>query len=228
MLKELVSIFRDQRHPLTSANDNFSRMLELTQGMCLDASSVFWGRRQTPEERTSLYERDVEVNKLERKIRKRLVAHLSLRDPSDVPYCLLLMSLVKDLERLGDYAKNLTEVADIASGPFPEDEVIGELKEVRRSVESLIKEAAQVFSRSDRDRAVELTVEGRSVSKRCDALIRKIATSEYTPPLVVSLTLGTRFYKRISGHLLNLLSGVIMPLHKLDYFDEKAIPPIEG
>ncbi len=227
MLKELVSIFRDQRHPLTRANDNFSRMLELTQGMCLEASSVFWGKRQSPEERTALYEKDVEVNKLERKIRKRLVAHLSLRDPPDVPYCLLLMSLVKDLERLGDYAKNLTEVADIASGPFPEDEVIGELKEVRKSVESLIKEAADVFSKSDRDRAVELTVEGRSVSKRCDSLIRKIATSEYTPPVVVSLTLGTRFYKRMAGHLLNLLSGVIMPLHKLDYFDEKAIPPVE-
>ena len=228
MLKELISIFRDQRHPLSSANENFGQMLELTQGMCLDASSVFWGRRQTAEERTALYERDVQVNKLERRIRKRLVAHLSLRDPQDVPYCLLLMSLVKDLERLGDYAKNLTEVADIASGPFPEDEVIDELKEVRRSVESLIRESAQVFSRSDRDRAVELTVEGRSVSKRCDSLIRRIANSDYTPPVIVSLTLGARFYKRMAGHLLNLLSGVIMPLHKLDYFDEKAIPPVEG
>ena len=61
------------------------------------------------------------------------------------------------------------------------------------------------------------------MAKRCDDLIRRIAAADYDGSTAVALTLGARFYKRIDAHLLNLLSGVIMPLHKLDYFDEKAL-----
>jgi hypothetical protein len=51
-----------------------------------------------------------------------------------------------------------------------------------------------------------------------------IAGSEHLACAAVHLTLGARFYKRINGHLLNFLSSVIMPLHKLDYYDESALP----
>ena len=40
-----------------------------------------------------------------------------------------------------------------------------------------------------------------------------------------ALVLGARFYKRIGGHVLNVLSSVVMPLHKVDYYDEDDIPP---
>jgi hypothetical protein len=33
----------------------------------------------------------------------------------------------------------------------------------------------------------------------------------------------TRFYKRIAAHLSNVLSVVVMPLHKIDYFDEREL-----
>lgn len=226
MLKELLSIVRGDP-PIEAATRSFAEMLSLTEEMCLEASAVFWGRTETPEQRTALYEKDVRVNKLERSIRKALVSHLSLKNPADVPHCLRLMSLAKDLERLGDYAKNLVEVADIAGGPFPDDPIVRELKEIRRSVEALLRQAGRAFVESDHERAVELTIEGRAASKRCDEVIRRVAASDFTPPVVVALSLGARFYKRMVGHLLNLLSGVIMPLHKLDYFDEKSISPAE-
>ena len=35
--------------------------------------------------------------------------------------------------------------------------------------------------------------------------------------------LAARFYKRIAAHVLNVLSSVVMPLHKLDYYDEKRL-----
>ena len=35
--------------------------------------------------------------------------------------------------------------------------------------------------------------------------------------------MGARFYKRIGAHVLNVLSSVVMPLHKLDYYDEKRL-----
>ena len=39
-----------------------------------------------------------------------------------------------------------------------------------------------------------------------------------------AVVMGTRFYKRIAAHVLNVLSSVVMPLHKLDYYDERVLP----
>ena len=211
MFKQLLAVFRGD-HPLQVASANFTRMMELTQEMLLEAGAIYWGKGQSPEERTRLYEQDVQVNKLERAIRKQVVAHLSGPVPSDVPYGLLMMSLVKDVERLGDYAKNLSEINTFCKEAMPDDECAGELREIARGVDTLTREAAQVFASSDRERAKELTIEGRSLAKRCDELVRKIAASDYSADLAVKMTLGARFYKRIEGHLLNLISGVIMPV----------------
>ena len=224
MIKELLSIFTG-RGALDAVSQDFSEMLGLTREMILEASQVYWGQPQTPEERTRLYERDVRVNKLERSIRKRIVSHLSIAvSPNrNIPYCLVLMSIVKDVERLGDYAKNLLEAGDLFEEELPDDGLVGELREIRRTVEHTIGQMEEVWKISDKERALQLTREGRSVSKRCDDLLRKLAGAEYSTRNAVSLALGIRFYKRINGHVLNVMSSAIMPVHKLDYFDEDSI-----
>ncbi len=226
MFKELFSIFRSAR-PIESASKDFAQMLALAQEMVLEASGVYWGDPQTPKQRTKLFAKDIQVNKLQRKIRKQIVAHLTNSQDRAVAYAVLIMSLVKDVERLGDYARNLVELVDMRPSPLPEDELVRELTEIRESVETLVREVADVFLHSDEDRATELTFEGRATCKRCDELIYEVAEADYVGSTAIFLALGARFYKRLSGHVLNLLSGVIMPLHKIDYFDERVIDETE-
>ncbi|MBW2459902.1 MAG: hypothetical protein JRI68_35760, partial [Deltaproteobacteria bacterium] len=191
------------------------------------ASAVYWGAPQTPKQRTKLFAKDIQVNKLQRKIRKQIVTHLIGSQHRAVAYALLVMSLVKDVERLGDYARNLVELVDMRPDDLPEDEQLRELTEIRESVETLVREVADVFLNSDEDRAAELTFEGRATCKRCDELIWTVGEANYPGATAIFLALGSRFYKRIGGHALNLLSGVIMPLHKIDYFDERVIDETE-
>jgi phosphate transport system protein len=202
-------------------------MLALAQEMVLEASEVYWGREYSPEERTALYRKDVQVNKQQRLIRKQLVAHVTDNQCRYVPYAMLIMSLVKDVERLGDYAKNLVELVELRQGPLPDDEHVRELREIRTATDTLVREVADVFLESEEDRATELTIEGRQTCKRCDKLVQSVANADYDGATAVFLALGARFYKRIGGHCLNLFSGVIMPLHKLDYFDDKLISETE-
>jgi phosphate uptake regulator len=223
MLRELISIFK-AANPLGRMGDNFAKMLGLTQDQTIRAGKIFFNKPPSPEERTKIYKQDVKVNKLERKIRKQVIAHLSIGGNSaDVPYSLLLMSLVKDVERIGDYAKNLAETLDVSGAILPDDETVAELREIRQEVEVAFEAVAEVFARSDEEEAVELIRQGRDMTHRCDALIDRIAKSDYDAATTVAVTLGTRFYKRIGAHLLNILSGVVMPLHKLDYYDEKVL-----
>lgn len=227
MFKELLSIFKGDS-PLQETSVKFREMLAIAQQMVLEASEVYWRTQPSRDRIKTLYDQDIKVNKLERAIRKQVATHLTLNPGSEVPYSLLLMSLVKDVERLGDYAKNLAEATDLIDQPIPDDELTVELRDIRDKVERLARETARVFAASDRERATEMTVEGRSVAKRCDELVRQLAKSSYDPGMAVCLTLGTRYYKRIGGHLLNILSSVIMPLHKLDYYDEDVLKQVEN
>ncbi len=116
MLKQLISLFRSDQ-PLQVMGENFQEMLRLAYEMTLHAGEIYFGDIVSAEDRTSIYKRDIKVNKLERTIRKEVIAHLSLSGTSpSLPYCLLLMSLVKDVERIGDYAKNLSEIREYHPG----------------------------------------------------------------------------------------------------------------
>lgn len=223
MLRELLTIFRSG-DPLAEMGSNFTRMLGLSRDLTLEAGQIFFGHQVAPEERTNLAKRDVKINKLERRIRKQVISHLSFpgNEPS-VPYCLLLMSLVKDVERIGDYAKNLIETVDFRSGEVPSDDIYAELQEIRSGVEETFAAAADVFTQSDRERAVELIAEGKALARRCDALVERIARSDYDARAATAAALGARYYKRIGSHVVNVLTSVVMPLHRLDYYDEKYV-----
>ncbi len=223
MLRALLGILRTH-DPLQEVGEHFGRMLQLTYEMTLSAGNMAFGGEVTPERRTDLYALDREVNMLERSIRKLVVAHLSIPGSRvDVPYCLLLMSLAKDVERLGDYAKNLSEVVDIGSGSFPDDELVGELGEIRYGVEAAFQAASEIFKASDREQAVQMIQQGRDIAHRCDVLITRIGRAGYGGESTTVLVLATRYYKRIGGHVLNILSSVVMPLHKIDYYDEDEL-----
>ena len=161
------------------------------------------------------------MNKLQRKIRREVVAHLSL-DPtrSDVPYCLLVMSLVKDVERLGDYAKNLAGIRSLHPDPLPDDEIVRELEGIREWLAGDYENLWEVFESHDAERAGELIVKGRNITRRLDAMIEETVDAGYSSRTTAVLVLGMRFYKRIVAHVVNVLTGVVQPLHKLDYYDE--------
>ncbi|HEX7705540.1 MAG TPA: PhoU domain-containing protein [Thermoanaerobaculia bacterium] len=227
MLRALINLFRSD-DPLATIASDFTRMMRVTYDMTITAGEVYFAGEALPETRKNLYKIDIEVNRLQRSVRKRLVAHLSMPgNERDVPHCLALMSLVKDVERLGDYAKNLSEISELHRGPLPEDEISGELREIRRVIESSFAESVEVFAEFDRERALGLVQQGRDTTRRCDVLLDEIARSDYDTSTTTALVLGSRYYKRIAAHVLNVLSAVVMPLHKLDYYDEDSLSMAE-
>ena len=223
MLKELFNLFRSE-DVLTRMGDDFSEMLALSYGLTLDAGRILFQEESEGHHWADLSKRDVQINKVEREIRKQVITHLTLnKDRSDVPYCLLLMSIVKDVERLGDYAKNVAEIREAGGAPIPDDANGVELRGIRSAAEVTFGAVSEVFATSDSKRAVRLIQEGRKINRRCDELVAKVAKSTYDAATTTTMVLGARYYKRIESHLLNILSGVVMPLHKLDYYDEKVL-----
>ena len=160
------------------------------------------------------------VNKAEREVRRGLVVHTSVRGAAaDIPMVLVSMSIVKDAERIGDYAKNIFDLAR-AGVDLSTAEELPDLITHRDRVSRLIAETARIFGERDTDAAHEiLQDEDEHLDEYDDIVIAQI-DSEAPASQAVPLALLNRYFKRITAHAMNVLTSLVMPLDRLDYYDE--------
>jgi phosphate transport system protein len=225
MFSQLLQVFRT-RNPMTKMTNLFTEMLETTHEMNMTAGRLVFENDVPKDAVEKIYRSDVRVNQSERKLRKLVITHMAVGpDPATIPHTLLLMSLIKDVERLGDYAKNLTELRDFFDGPFPDSLEGTELQLVRKTTDDAFRAVRAVLDGADQHAAMDRIRQLKDAGRRCDNVIPAIARSTATTEQAVVLTATARHYKRIGGHLLNLFTSVVMPLHKVDYYDERGITP---
>jgi phosphate uptake regulator len=162
---------------------------------------------------------DRKVNELEREIRRDLVVHASVYGGIDTPAILVYMSIVKDVERLGDYAKNLLDLArDGASLAVAPD--LAEWRRLAAETSQRIAAVGRVFQSRDADSARELLATGGHMLIHLDGCVSALVRGDDAGEQAVARALAYRYLKRVVAHLMTVLSGVTMPVDRLDYFDE--------
>ncbi len=208
--------------------DFLSQVLDDFKGMLNDAEEMFSSvcrklinNEDEPNLKDKIYTFDKRVNEAEKDIRKRVVEHLTIQPSVDVPTSLLLMSVVKDAERLGDYSKNLFEVSRFLDKPIDKQRYRKLFNNIEEEILKLFKQTKQAFIESDEDKAAKSWVYERDIAKRCDSIIEQLAKSSLSVNEAVCFTLMARYFKRLTAHLTNIATSVILPLADLDYFDEK-------
>ena len=163
---------------------------------------------------------DRRVNKAERKVRRQLVVHASVRgERADLPRVLVTTSIVKDVERIGDYAKNVWDIANAGIDLSHADD-IDRLVELRDRTSGLIAESARIIRERDTGTAESLLKVLDDVLDEYDDCIQSQIESTGTPRYAVPRALLCRYLKRITAHLMNVLTSLVMPFDRLDYYDE--------
>ena len=72
----------------------------------------------------------------------------------------------------------------------------------------------------DEDRARAYIARGDEMRRDFDARIIELLHSTETAMVAVPRALLYRFLKRVTAHSLNVVSAIVMPVDRLDYFDE--------
>jgi phosphate transport system protein len=221
MFKQLLEAWR--RKPiLVQMCEEFVHMLGDAHWMFRSVTTLlFGGDGSDPQLVQQIYDRDIAINKAERHIRKQLVEHLSFLPGSDVPTCLVLMSVVKDAERIGDYCKNVLEVVSWLRAPLAGDRHADEFRAMMGEIAAAFEPTAKCFQESDSTLGHEMLERTRALAQRADAVIDELLDEQLGCRQAVSYTLLARYLKRVAAHLANIASSTVMPLHKLDFFDEK-------
>ena len=208
---------------LTQVLGEFKEMLDQTEDMFVTVCGTLLDNVENKDLKKKTYSIDKKVNSLQKDIRKRIVTHLSLQPTVDANACLLLMSVVKDAERLGDYSKNLYEVTKLLDEPIDREMFSKYFDALDKEIIKLFKQTKDAFMGSDDKKAGASWDYEVKISKRCDSIIEELAKSNLSVNQGICFTLIARHFKRIAGHLINIATSVILPLDELDYFDEKAI-----
>ena len=227
MFRELLAAWR-KTDPLKEMYEHLITMIEAGEWMFDAAWAAARDGAVPPEFKAAVYRKDIEVNRTERAIRRRIVEHLSVQPGVDVPACLILMSVVKDAERVGDYCKNILEAAELEAEPVTKCEFFYRFEDAARDIREVFGKTCKALAESDELLGQEVIVEERDITARCDALVERIATTDLPAGLAVPWALLARYLKRVSAHLGNMASSLVMPLHKLDYSDDKHLPAEPG
>jgi phosphate uptake regulator len=171
----------------------------------------------TEEAREKMRALDKEVNKAERKIRRQIVEHLTVRTGVDVEASLVLMSIVKDAERLGDYARNVFAAAGQFPGALSQPRYATAIEGLTGQVEGLLADTRKAIAESDEDLATRVMEREGAVKAAADALLREVSADTLPSSQTVTLTLMAWYFRRLAAHTANIASSVVNPVEWLDY-----------
>ena len=162
-------------------------------------------------------ETDLRINANEQQLRGELAVHISVHGPNDIGEVIGLILLLKKIERVGDHAKNILDLAE-SGVSFSEEPDIDELIEERRIVSGFFAEASEILAEHDgipegfRDRLVAMTSQ---IQSRIDGYM----TSDQPGHQVVPRAVYHRYLKRIVANLNSAVLAATEPVRVIDPTD---------
>jgi phosphate uptake regulator len=160
---------------------------------------------------------DKKINKKHRDVRKKLFEHLSLSGGRDLFPSLVLLSVVDDSERIGDYTKNIAEILAQVS-QFNIDDYQEDFMAILNNTNERFLQTKQAFIKEDEELAESLVQNYKNQAQQCNALlVSLLTTADNVKRDYVALALMVRYLKRISAHLKNIASAVVNPYHRIGY-----------
>jgi phosphate uptake regulator len=169
-------------------------------------------------EEQKIYDMDQEVNALQIDIRKKVLEHLTISPEQDVTASLVLITIIVDIERIGDFAKNIVELHHMGPDRLEDGRYVKEIRTIREKIETAIPVTRSAFIDADADRAKDLLAEFVWVGHKCDTVLEALVGDESLEVReAVVYGLLFRYLKRISAHLRNIASSVVNPFHRLGY-----------
>ena len=137
---------------------------------------------------------------------------------------LILTSIVIDIERLGDYTKNIMDLAiahpkRLTCGGLEED-----VKNIEDNVMELFDQVIPTVKETDKRQAQQLIEGYWWILKKSDeyltALIQEKDTT-LTTGNAVSTALYIRYLKRVAAHLINIATSVVNPFEAISFYQER-------
>ena len=220
VFKDLVTIWNSE-DSLSQAWTSSNEMLHLSHEMFTDSVNALRSGEKNKVIK-SIKLRDEEINQYHRDIRKKVVTYYSVsKDVTNINSGLVLINMVVDIERVGDYTKNILDLAKYYPKKLRSEKVSEDLRIIEKAVIERFQNTIKAVEEMDEIAAKELIKSYRSdLGKLSDNLVASSISGDLKigeEHMASSMVLYARYLKRIGAHLKNITSVVINPFESIGY-----------
>jgi len=159
--------------------------------------------------------KDKQIDLLEEKVNEEAARLIALRSPmgSDLRTVLSVMKISGNLERVGDYAKNLAKRTEVLVQIPAIEGASGAIKRMAREVELMLKDALDAYIQHDVDMAHDVRARDHDVDQMYNALFREFLTFMMEDPRNITACMHLHFIakniERMGDHITSVAEQVI-------------------
>jgi phosphate uptake regulator len=223
MWKEIINLWRSDDLLQQAWNESFE-MLEIAQEMYVEAVRILRESDDTVVNK-EIRQKDKEVNKYEQEVRRKVMTHCTLQGSEELPGGMVLVSIVIDIERIGDYCKNILDLAEVHPARLTVGAYEESIQGIEQEVKSRFGETISVLRNQDVVTAQEMMGSFKiEISAICDRIVNELAQGHLEGLAsndAVALALYVRYLKRISAHLNNMITSVVNPFERIGFRAEE-------
>lgn len=223
MFKKWLEIFKKDTL-LDRAFRRSYEMLDLTRIMFIKSRESL-RKLEDGQIDIDIRDKDIEVNKYEREVRRDVFNHLAVRGTSTLSSGLALISIIIDIERLGDYAKNMVELALTHPGKLSGGKFEDEIQKIGDDVAEQFKMTKHCLEYDDPEKAKAQLKKYFYINKACDRLVTSLVNEEDShigAGDAVALVLYIRWLKRINSHRRNITTSIVNPFDRIGFEPKNA------
>ena len=220
IFKDILAIWKSD-NLLSQAWEDSLRMLSLSNDIFVQSIQYF-NSGENIDAVKALKKEDQSINDYYQLVRRKVLTHYSIdKPPIDTSGGLTLINMVVDIERIGDYCKNISDLTLIREGPMDFGELSNEIKSIEEEVESRFTKTIKAIQDQDEVLADELLKSYKKmITKVSDDIVKNIASGKIQfkdSSQGASIVLYARYLKRIGAHLKNITSTIVNPYDRIGY-----------
>ncbi|MDY0297531.1 MAG: PhoU domain-containing protein [Acidobacteriota bacterium] len=217
-MKELLHIFRKQ----SEIDKIFTRATELLEKELKMFKQVTQTLRYCDrcDDDIDIKAEDKKINRFQMDSRRAIFTHLAISGPQELNSGLILMCILNDVERIGDYFKNILELSSTHPRKLKGGDIDKSVQGLEKSVTLLFESTVEAMRTHDPDTARKAMRIHAPITCKVERLLHRLISNRVgglNPGEAIALTLYLRFLKRIASHLTNIASSVVNPLDRIGY-----------
>lgn len=189
------------------------KMGGLVEAAIMDAATSLETRDE--ELAAKVRESDRAIDALEEQVNQEAARVIALRAPtaSDLRTVLTVIKISANLERCGDYAKNLAKRTSVLVQMQPPDGAAKSLRRMAREVEKMMKDVLDAYIHRDSDLAEDVRQRDHDVDQMYNALFREFLTFMMEDPRNITACMHLHFIakniERMGDHVTSIAEQVI-------------------
>ena len=167
---------------------------------------------------------DRKINKYEREVRRNVLTHLSVAGTQNLVPGLALVSIVIDVERIGDYTKNIAGLASMHKKMLKGGKAESDIVIIEETIDKEFPLIIEVLKNQDKQLGRQILNSENEIGKLSDQIVNDLireSDSALTKSDSVVLAMYARYLKRINAHLSNIASSMVNPFPRIGFREKR-------